>query len=305
MKLGILTAAFPTLTLDEVATFAKESGFQSLEIAMWPTGGKAVRRYAGTAHIDVGTLNESAAPRIVDDLRSKGLTISALAYYPNPLDPDPAASSAAFEHLRKVIVAAKLLHVPVVGTFIGRDKTRSVDENFDVFARVWPDLVYFAGDHGIKIAIENCPMIFSADEWPGGNNLAYNPANWRRMFDIIPDENFGLNFDPSHLVWQFIDIPRAVRDFGKRIFHVHAKDLEIRTDGLYEYGIMSTGVGWQVPRLCGLGEVNWGAFFGALYSVGYDYVASIEHEDRAFEGAVEKVKRGFEIARDNLRPFIH
>ena len=305
MKLGILTAAFPTLTLDQVATWASGSGFQSLEIAVWPVGGKALRRYAGTAHIDVADLNASEASRIVDQLQSKGLTISALAYYPNPLDPDPAVSSAAFEHLRSVVVAAKLLHVPVVGTFAGRDKTRSVDQNFDVFARVWPDLVHFAGDHGIRIAIENCPMIFSADEWPGGNNLAYSPANWRRMFDIIPDENFGLNFDPSHLVWQFIDIPRAVREFGQRIFHVHAKDLEIRMDGLYEQGIMSAGVGWQVPRLCGLGQVNWGAFFGALYSVGYDYVASIEHEDRAFEGTIEKVERGFEIARDNLRPFIH
>src|SRR5260370_1519096 len=167
MKRGTLPAAFPTLPLDEVATWAKESGFQSLEIAAWPTGGKAVRRYAGTAHIDVGTLNESEAPRIVDDLRSKGLTISALAYYPNPLDPDPAASSAAFEHLRYSIRSANVLQVPVVGTFVGRDKTRSVAENVDVFARVWPDLVHFAGDHGIKIAIENCPMIFSADESPG------------------------------------------------------------------------------------------------------------------------------------------
>jgi sugar phosphate isomerase/epimerase len=305
MKLGILTAAFPTQTLDEVADWASQSGFQSLEIAVWPAGGKVERRYAGTAHIDVEALDQSRANRIVDDLAAKGLTISALAYYPNPLDPDRAAASAAFEHLRHVVRAARLLHVPVVGTFAGRDKTRSVDENFETFGRVWPDLVHFAGDQGVKIAIENCPMIFSGDEWPGGNNLAYNPANWRRMFDIIPDENFGLNFDPSHLVWQFIDIPRAVHEFGKRIFHAHAKDLEVRTDGLYEHGVMSAGVGWQVPRLCGLGQVDWGAFFGALYAVGYDYVASIEHEDRAFEGSVDKVRRGFEIARDNLKPFVH
>ncbi len=236
---------------------------------------------------------------------SKNLEISSLAYYPNPLDPDPAASAAAFDHLRQVVVAAEMLRVPVIGTFAGRDKTRSLDENFERFAKVWPDLVHFAGDHGVRIAIENCPMIFSGDEWPGGNNLAYSPANWRRMFDIIPDENFGLNFDPSHLVWQFIDIPRAIREFGLRIFHAHAKDLEIRRDGLYEQGVMSAGVGWQVPRLCGLGEVDWGAFFGALYATGYDRVVSIEHEDRAFEGSVEKVKRGFQIARDNLRPFIH
>lgn len=305
MKLGLLTAAFPTLSLDEVATWAAAHGFETIEVAVWPAGGGAARRYAGTAHIDVENLDQSQADRIVGDLADKGLSISALAYYPNPLSADAAESAAAFEHLRAVIRAAKLLGVPTVGTFAGRDKTTSLDENFDRFAQLFPALVHFAGDQGVRVAIENCPMIFSGDEWPGGNNIAYSPANWRRMFEIIPDENFGLNFDPSHLVWQFIDIPRAVHEFGERIFHVHAKDLEVRTDGLYEHGVMSAGVGWQVPRLCGLGEVKWGEFFGALYSVGYDYVASVEHEDRAFEGSVDIVQRGFLIARDNLRPFIH
>lgn len=198
-----------------------------------------------------------------------------------------------------------MLKVPTVGTFVGRDKTRNVEQNFAAFAQVWPDIVHFAGDNGVNIAIENCPMIFSNDEWPGGNNLAYCPAHWRRMFDIIPDKNFGLNFDPSHLVWQMIDISKAIREFGNRILHTHAKDLEINREGLYENGVMSAGTGWQVPRLCGLGEVDWARFFGALYAVGYDKAVSIEHEDRMFEGTLEKVKRGFLIARDNLAPFIH
>jgi len=304
MKLGLLTAAFPDQTLDEVSSWAAGNGFDTIEIAVWPTGGGAQRRYAGTAHIDVANLDASGADRIVGDLADKGLTISALAYYPNPLSADAEESAAAFEHLRAVIRAAELLGVPTVGTFAGRDKNTSLDENFDRFAKLFPDLVHYAGDRGVRVAIENCPMIFSGDEWPGGNNIAYSPANWRRMFEIIPDENFGLNFDPSHLVWQFIDIPRAVHEFGDRIFHVHAKDLEVRTDGLYDHGIMSAGVGWQVPRLCGLGQVDWGSFFGALYAVGYDYVASIEHEDRAFEGSLEAVQRGFQIARDNLRPYV-
>jgi sugar phosphate isomerase/epimerase len=148
-------------------------------------------------------------------------------------------------------------------------------------------------------------MIFSGDEWPGGNNLAYSPAIWREMFTRIPDANFGLNFDPSHLVWQMIDIERAIYDFGDRLLHTHAKDLEVRPDGLYEQGVMSAGVGWQVPRLCGLGQVDWSRFFAALYAVGYDNVVSIEHEDRRFEGTPELVQRGFLIARDTLRPFIH
>lgn len=305
MKLGLLTAAFPTLTLDEVATWAAANGFETIEVAVWPAEGKAARRYAGTAHIDVASLDQARADRIVGGLAEKGLSISALAYYPNPLSADPEESAAAFEHLHAVVRAAKLLGVPTIGTFAGRDKNASLDQNFDRFAALFPDLIHFAGDQGIRVAIENCPMIFSGDEWPGGNNIAYSPANWRRMFDLIPDDNFGLNFDPSHLVWQFIDAPRAVHEFGDRIFHVHAKDLEVRRDGLYDHGVMSAGIGWQVPRLCGLGDVDWGSFFGALYAVGYDYVASVEHEDRAFEGSLEKVQRGFTIARDNLRPFVH
>ena len=305
MKLGLLTSAFPTLTLDEVAGWASDNGFQALEIAVWPSESGASRRYAGTSHINVETLDREQAKRIVDGLSSRGLVISALAYYPNPLDPRPEVAEAAIAHLKLVIAAAEMLGVEVVGTFVGRDKAQPLEANFERFAEVWPELVHFAGDLGRKIAIENCPMIFSGDEWPGGNNFAHSPSIWRRIFETIPDENFGLNLDPSHLVWQFIDAPRAIREFGTRLFHVHAKDLEISADGLYEHGTMSLGVGWQIPRLCGLGQVDWNAFFGALYSVGYDGVASVEHEDRAFEGSVEAVQRGFLIARDNLRPLIH
>ena len=203
-----------------------------------------------------------------------------------------------------MIEAAKLLDVGVVGTFVGRDQRRSVAENLVDFKRVWPPLVRFARESGVKIAIENCPMIFSADEWPGGRNLAYSPALWRQMFEIIPDDNFGLNFDPSHLVWQFIDIERAIREFAPRIIHVHAKDLEVDRDGLFEHGVMSLGVGWQIPRLPGLGEVRWDRFMAALYGSGYDWVVSVEHEDRKFEGDLDLVQRGFLLARNTLRPLI-
>ncbi|HEX8940742.1 MAG TPA: sugar phosphate isomerase/epimerase [Candidatus Limnocylindrales bacterium] len=304
MKLGIMTAAFPTLALDEVAAWAHAEGFQTIEVACWPAAGSERRRYAGTAHIDVDALDAAAVSRVCDVLAANELTISALAYYPNNLDPDPAVRSAAHDHLRQVIVAAGKLGVPTVGTFIGRDQHRSVDDNLAEFERVWPDLVHFAADHGVNVAIENCPMIFSGDEWPGGKNIAYSPAIWRRMFEAIPDPNFGLNLDPSHLVWQFIDVERVVREFGARIMHVHAKDLEVDREGLYLHGVMSAGIGWQVPRLPGLGEVPWRRFVAALYRAGYDNVLSIEHEDRSFEGSVELVKRGFLIARDTLRPLV-
>jgi sugar phosphate isomerase/epimerase len=203
-----------------------------------------------------------------------------------------------------VIDAAGLLGVGIVGTFVGNDRTRSVDENLKTYAEVWPPIVAYARERGVRIAIENCPMIFSNDEWPGGNNLAWSPAIWRRMFEIVPDDNLGLNLDPSHLVWLMIDYERAVYDFGERIFHAHAKDLEIRRDGLYRHGTFSGGIGWQVPRIPGLGEVDWSRFVAALYAVGYDHVLSVEHEDRKFEGTEELVERGFLVARNTLAPLL-
>jgi sugar phosphate isomerase/epimerase len=304
MKLGLLTAAFPELDLPAVADWAAGNGFEALEIACWPASAGEERRYAGVSHIDVDGLDETTARGLVELTASRGLVISALAYYPNNLHPDPAERERANEHLRKVISAAELLDVPVVCTFVGRDQRRSVPENVDAFREVWPPLVGHAAGHRVKVAIENCPMIFSYDEWPGGTNLAYSPAIWRQLFEIVPDQHFGLNFDPSHLVWQQIDYERAIYDFADRIFHVHAKDMEVRREGLYEHGVLSLGMGWQVPRLPGLGEVRWDRFCSALYAVGYDYVVSVEHEDRAFEGTEELVKRGFELARNALRPHL-
>jgi sugar phosphate isomerase/epimerase len=238
-------------------------------------------------------------------MQKHGLEISSLGYYPNPLHPDPEHRELVIGHLKKVILAAEQLKVPIVGTFVGRDKDKTQEANMEQFARIWPPIVKFAADHGVKIAIENCPMIFSNDEWPGGVNLAISPAIWRKMWEIIPDPNFGLNLDPSHLIWQFIDPVRVVYEFKDRIFHVHAKDLRIDYEQLYQRGVMSLGMGWQIPRLPGLGDVKWGPFISALYGAGYDYVISVEHEDRAFEKTDELVKRGFLIARDTLKPLIH
>ena len=301
MKLGFLTAAFPDLSLDQVAEWAAAQGFETLEVACWPAGGGERRRYAGVTHIDVDSVDPAAVHAVLD---RHGLEISSLAYYPNNLDPDDAHREEVNGHLRKVIDAAQQLDVGLVGTFVGNDKDRPLPENLERFREIWPPLVDYAGERGVRIAIENCPMIFSYDEWPGGNNLAWSPAIWEEMFKAIPAENFGLNLDPSHLVWLMIDYERAVYDFADRIFHVHAKDLEVRRDGLYRHGTFSSGIGWQVPRLPGLGEVDWGRFIAALYAVGYDYVVSIEHEDRRFEGTEELVKRGFLVARNAVRPYI-
>jgi sugar phosphate isomerase/epimerase len=301
MKLGLLTAPFPQRSLEQVAMWAAGEGFQMLEVASWPAAGGERRRYAGTSHIDVTRVD---AVEVREILAKHSLEISSLAYYPNNLHPDARERRAANTHLRKVIDAAAELDVPIVGTFVGRDKTKNVPDNFREFRKVWPRLVDHAESRGVKIAIENCPMIFSWDEWPGGTNLAASPAMWDEMFSIVDSPSFGLNLDPSHLVWLMIDYERVVRDYAAKIFHVHAKDMEIDRDGLYRNGTLSLGMGWQVPRLPGLGEVRWDRFVAALYRAGYDYVVSIEHEDRAFEKTEALVKRGFLIARDVLRPML-
>lgn len=303
MKLGILTAPFPELSLGEVAAWANGGGFEALEIACWPTGGGEKRRYAGTAHLPIEDMTPGLASEIADDIAAQGLAISGLGYYPNPLHADAAHREMVIGHLKKVIRAASLMRVGVVNTFVGGDRTLTLDQNWARAMEIFPDIVAHARDHGVTLAFENCPMIFSHDEWPGGHNIAYSPKIWRRIFDSWGD-GVGMNFDPSHLVWQMIDPLRFIREFGGRMVHVHAKDLMIDREGLYENGIMSLGMGWQVPRMPGLGEVDWPPLFAALYRAGYDGPVIIEHEDRNFEGTREKVERGFLLARDVLRPYV-
>ena len=302
MKLGFLTAPFPATSLLDVADWGASAGFEVLEIACWPKSGGPARRYAGTSHIDVAKLSSSQATEIVDELRARGLAISGLGFYPNPLHPDPAHREQVIGHLKHVIRAAEKMNVPLVNTFMGGDAAKNQDENWEEALRVWPEIVAFAQDHGRKITLENCPMLFSYDEWPGGHNIATTPRMWRRILEQWGG-TIGLNFDPSHLVLQTIDTGRFLREFGPHVLHFQAKDLMIDRDGLYERGSFSNGIGWQIPRIPGLGEVDWRVVFSELYRAGYAGDCIIEHEDRRFEGTDAKVKQGFLIARDVLRPY--
>jgi sugar phosphate isomerase/epimerase len=303
MKLGVLTAPFPDTDLMEVADWTASEGMEALEIACWPAASGETRRYAGTSHIDVDGLSASKAEEITSALGAKGIEISGLGYYPNPLHADAGHRDQVIGHLKKVIEAAGKMGVPVVNTFVGGDRTLNADENWKRAQSIFPDIVAHASDNGVTLAFENCPMIFSHDEWPGGHNIAYSPKIWRRIFEEWGDA-VGMNYDPSHLVWQMIDQSRFIAEFGARMVHAHAKDVMIDRDGLYENGIMSVGMGWQIPRMPGLGDVDWGEIFSALYRAGYDGAMIIEHEDRDFEGTDEKVKRGFRLARDILRPYV-
>ncbi len=303
MRLGLLTAPFPGTPLMEVADWAAANGFESLEIACWPATTGPTRRYAGTSHIDVTTTTAAQGREIVDEIAGKGLAISGLGYYPNPLHPDPAHRALVVGHLKHVITTAGEMGIGLVNTFIGGDASKNPDQNWELALEVWPDIVRHAQDRGVRITIENCPMIFSYDEWPGGHNLASTPRMWRRILETWGGP-IGLNFDPSHLILQMIDMERFIREFGAHILHVQAKDLMIDREGLYERGILSAGIGWQIPRIPGLGDVDWALFFSWLYRVGFDGDVIVEHEDRTFEGTDELVKRGFLVARDTLRPYI-
>ena len=303
MKLGFVSAILADLPLEEVVSVAADEGFACVELMCWPKG-KAERRYAGVTHVDVEGFDQSRADGINQLMSDSGVQISGLGYYPNPLAPDADEAAVAEQHIRKVIVAAQMLGVGVVNTFVGRDWTRTIDDNWPRFCEVWKPLVRFAEDHDVRIGIENCPMLFSNDEWPGGKNLAHSPVVWRRMFDEIPSENFGLNFDPSHLVWQQMDYLRPIHEFAERIFHFHAKDAKVQRTKLDEEGILATPLKWHIPKLPGLGDVRWGQVVSALNDVGYQGPVCIEVEDRAFETDLARRKLALRQSQGFLTQYI-
>jgi sugar phosphate isomerase/epimerase len=298
MKLGFVSAILPDLSLEEVLAFAAAEGYGCVEVMCWPAGAADARRYAGVTHLDVDGFGPAEAQQVRELCSRYGVEISGLGYYPNPLTPDLDERQVYVEHLGRLIDAARLLDVGVVNTFIGRDPQRPIEEQWEEFEAVWQPLVAQAEAAGVRIGIENCPMLFTLDEWPGGKNLAVSPAVWREMFERIPSSSFGLNFDPSHLVFQGIDIERAMHDFAARFVHVHAKDTRIDEDLLYERG--NLGLGWHVPKIPGLGDIDWDGFFRVLHEIGWSGPVVVEVEDRAFEDSLEGRKEALRRSKDYL-----
>jgi sugar phosphate isomerase/epimerase len=303
MHIGFVSAILADQSLEEVARFASAAGFKSVELMCWPPG-KAERRYAGVTHLDATAIDSFEVDRVRDLLKLYNLGISGLGYYPNPLSADEGESRVAVEHLHRVIDAASALGIGVVNSFVGRDPAKSVEENWPRFVETWRPIVAHAEEKGVRIGIENCPMLFTRDEWPGGKNLATTPTIWRRMFAEIPSPSFGLNYDPSHLIWQQIDHVSPLYEFRDRIVHVHAKDARLDRKALDEHGVLAYPNLWHTPKLPGQGDVRWGAFIGALNDIGYEGALAIEVEDRAFEGSLERRRESLIIARRFLRQFI-
>lgn len=303
MKLGFVSAILPECSIEEVFQFACETRYDSIEMMCWPQG-KATRRYAGVTHIDVENFTKERATEIRHLIKEYGVEISALGYYPNPLTPNEEAARFFQEHIKKVVQAAAILEINQVNTFVGRDWTKSIPDNWTRFLQIWKSIIAFAEQYEVKVGIENCPMLFTYDEWPGGKNLATTPAIWRQMFEDIPSDYFGLNYDPSHMIWQHMDYLNPINEFAQKLFHIHAKDVRIDTQKLNDVGIMAPPNEWHTPKLPGMGDVNWGKFFSILYDTGFDGHVCVEVEDRAFEGSLDNRKRALKQSANFLRQYI-
>lgn len=305
IKFGLLTAILDGWSFEEAVDTAHELGFECLEVACWPAG-KAERRYAGVSHIDAERVlaDDVYAAYVKDYVESRGMHISSLAYYPNTMDPNLEKRNAAIGHLTALIKASAKLGVGMVTTFIGRDQHKTVEENIKLFKEIWPPIIALAEENNVKIAIENCPMLFGRDQWPAGQNLMCTPVIFRKLFEIAPSKNFGINFDPSHYVWQGMDYIKTVHDFADRIFHVHFKDIKLYPEKLAECGVLAYPLDYMSPKLPGLGDVNWSAFVSALNDIRYDGDAVIEVEDKAFESCREDILKSIRLSKHYLDNFI-
>jgi sugar phosphate isomerase/epimerase len=303
MKLGFVSAIMSESSFKEVIDTAADIGYECIEVACWPQE-KATRRYAGVSHINVDELDDNKIQHIKDYMKEKGVEISALAYYPNTLDPDLDKRGKYINHLEKLICTAPKFDVHTVTTFIGRIKDKTVEENLIEYEKVWKPIVKLAEENNVRIAIENCPMLFTQDQWPGGENLATTPAIWRKMFEIIPSNNLGINYDPSHFIWQHIDYIRPLYEFKDKIFHVHYKDIKLYKDNLSDVGVMAYPLDYMSPKLPGLGDVNWAKYVSALTDIRYDGYTCIEIEDKAFENSDENIKKALKLSYHYMRQFV-
>ena len=303
MKLGIVSAIYDGFTFEEMIDHASSVGYECVEVACWPQG-KAERRYAGVSHIDVDNTSADYIAYVKDYSAKKNITISSLAFYPNTMDGDLAKRQAAIDHLKKVINMSALLGVNMVTTFIGRDQTKTVEENLEIFKEVWPPIIKLAEEKGVKVAIENCPMLFGRDQWPGGQNLFTTPKLWRKMFELLPSDNFGINYDPSHFIWQQIDYVKPIYEFKDKIFHVHYKDIKVYEDKLNDVGIMAYPLEYMSPKLPGYGDVDWGKYVSALTDIGYEGCTCVEVEDKAFEGSKERILDSCVLSYRYMKQFV-
>lgn len=300
-QLGFVSAILPDYSFEELIKFASENEFKCVELMCWPTENVEKRRYAGVTHLDVNNFDEK---HVQKTLQENNVSISGLGYYPNPLDPDSEKSEFYIEHIKKIIRAANRLNIPVVNTFIGRNPHLSMPENLELFKKLWKPIIEVAEQEQIKIGIENCPMLYSLDQWPGGKNLAVSPAVWDYMFETFPTPLFGLNYDPSHPVLQRMDEIKPLYQYKERLHHIHLKDIKFDKEKLDRVGIFALPSEYHSPKLPGFGEVRWSEFFSALGDIRYRGPLVIEVEDRAYEGSPEDIVAAIRTSRNYVKQFL-
>lgn len=303
MKFGLLSSILDGWNFEEVIDFASENGFRCVELACWPAG-KAERRYAGVSHIDIEGLNEEKIQYILKYCSDRNVEISSLAFYPNTMDPNPEARQANINHLMKLIDASAALGVNMVTTFIGRDQSKSVEENLKLVGEIWPPILRHAEEKNVKVAIENCPMLFGEEQWPGGQNIMTSPVLWRKIFDILKSDNLGINYDPSHFVWQMMDYIAPIYEFRDKIFHVHFKDIKLYPEKLKKCGVMAYPLDYMSPKIPGLGDINWSKFVSALTDIGYDGAAVLEIEDKSFENSKQDIIDSILLSKRYMSQFV-
>jgi sugar phosphate isomerase/epimerase len=305
VRLGFLTACLPGTPLDEIVGWAATEGYQGLEVAVWPD---VPGRDWEASHIDVATLDAAGAEGIRRLFDGQGVEISALAYYENNLDRDVERREQTHEHLRRVVDAAQLLGVGLVGTFVGRDISLTVDDNLRLAEKTLPPLVDYAAARGVRLVVENCPMEgWHPDGYPA--NLAYSPELWEWMFGL----GLNLNFDPSHLQWLGVDPVAVLPKYVDQVLHVQAKDVEIDASARDRYSHFGRAAdrgsnpwdsGWWRYRIPGLGQIDWTGVVQRLRDGGFDGFVSVEHEDPVWSGDPDKVRDGLVLARRTLGPLV-
>lgn len=302
-KIGLHSAILEHQNYDEVLDTCSSIGYQSLEVCAWPEG-KGTRRYAGVSHINVDNLDPEYIKSIKEKAKQKNIELAVLGYYPNPLDPNISDRNTYIKHIKKVIKFSHLLGINRISTFIGKNKNLSIEDNFDLFKEVWPEIIAYAESYQVYVGIENCPMYFTQDEWPGGLNLASAPYIWRKMFEIIPSKYFGLSYDPSHLSFQGMDYIKPLHEFKDRLIHIHLKDTRVYQEKLDEFGIFAHPLQYMTPKIPGHGDIEWNAFIKALYDIKYPHHIVIEIEDKAFESSQEDILESLKQSLNHIKPFL-
>jgi len=256
MFVGFLTSG-QLGTLRDSLAWAEKHAFRSISIAVSP----------GSKFLNVPeVLSDPTQARAL--IRDSKTMISAIGFYGNPIHQDPATRKANKDYFMQVIEVCHELEVPVATGWIGM-YPGSVDDNVREFSKEWPEIIKKAEGLGVKIAIENCM-----------GNIAYRPDIWEKLFEAIPSNSLGLEFDPSHLIFQLMDAVEVADRFGDRIFHTHMKDGQVLWRRISQYGINSGAT--HLHRLPGFGDLNWAQFISVLKKHHYDYALSIEHEDPYF-----------------------